>query len=326
MIQIKNILCVIELDKNSEATLKQAVKLAKDHQAKLTVASVLEMTGALHSFFKNKQEISEKLKDLTANKRDEIQALIKKHGAKMSIEIELYTGIGFIEIVKNVIKNSFDLVVKCADDIDWLPRLFASEDMQLLRKCPCPVLMLKPGAKDVFQNVLATVDVNDDFIELDETRVQSQLNKKVLQYSALFSVSESTNLHIGSVWKAYGEDFLRSGAFTHLPDEKVDVYSEQARRECSYKLDTLVRELNSLVGKDTVDYLNPKSHLVKGEPSQEIPLLIKKYDVDLIVMGTVARTGISGFIIGNTAESILEQVHCSVLAIKPDGFETTIEV
>lgn len=37
-------------------------------------------------------------------------------------------------------------------------------------------------------------------------------------------------------------------------------------------------------------------------------------------MGSVARTGIPNFIMGNTAESILGQVKCSVLVVKPDGF------
>jgi len=37
-------------------------------------------------------------------------------------------------------------------------------------------------------------------------------------------------------------------------------------------------------------------------------------------MGTVARTGIKGLIIGNTAEVILNGIQCSVLAVKPDGF------
>jgi nucleotide-binding universal stress UspA family protein len=41
-------------------------------------------------------------------------------------------------------------------------------------------------------------------------------------------------------------------------------------------------------------------------------------------MGTIARTGISGFIMGNTAETILNRLDCSVLAIKPPGFETPI--
>jgi nucleotide-binding universal stress UspA family protein len=43
-------------------------------------------------------------------------------------------------------------------------------------------------------------------------------------------------------------------------------------------------------------------------------------------MGTVARTGIRGFFMGNTAETILEQIDCSVLAIKPEGFATPVSV
>jgi len=41
-------------------------------------------------------------------------------------------------------------------------------------------------------------------------------------------------------------------------------------------------------------------------------------------MGTVARTGIQGFIMGNTAENILNQLDCSVLAVKPPGFVTPV--
>ncbi|HOO52306.1 MAG TPA: universal stress protein [Alphaproteobacteria bacterium] len=44
-----------------------------------------------------------------------------------------------------------------------------------------------------------------------------------------------------------------------------------------------------------------------------------------MVMGTVGRTGIPGFFIGNTADSVLRQVGCSVLAIKPKGFSTPVK-
>ncbi len=78
------------------------------------------------------------------------------------------------------------------------------------------------------------------------------------------------------------------------------------------------------MGKDISDYLRPQIHLVKGNPCKEISLLASKDNVDLIVMGSVARTGIPGFIIGNTAESILGQVKCSVLVVKPDGFVSPV--
>jgi len=42
-------------------------------------------------------------------------------------------------------------------------------------------------------------------------------------------------------------------------------------------------------------------------------------------MGTVCRTGIPGYFIGNTAESILSEVSCSVLTLKPEGFISPVE-
>ena len=51
-----------------------------------------------------------------------------------------------------------------------------------------------------------------------------------------------------------------------------------------------------------------------------IPNFIRQNKVDLVVMGTVARSGLSGMIIGNTAEQILSRIECSVLALKPAGF------
>lgn len=47
---------------------------------------------------------------------------------------------------------------------------------------------------------------------------------------------------------------------------------------------------------------------------------------ELVVMGTLGRTGITGFVIGNTAEQILNQIDCSVLAIKPAGFISPVTV
>jgi nucleotide-binding universal stress UspA family protein len=41
-------------------------------------------------------------------------------------------------------------------------------------------------------------------------------------------------------------------------------------------------------------------------------------------MGTVARIGIPGLLIGNTAETILDQLDCSVLAVKPPGFVSPV--
>ena len=67
-----------------------------------------------------------------------------------------------------------------------------------------------------------------------------------------------------------------------------------------------------------------KTHLLKGDASEVISKLAHKKGIDLIVMGTVARTGIPGFFIGNTAEKILTKVDCSVLTVKPSAFSSPV--
>tara|TARA_R110001583_G_scaffold178457_5_gene334334 strand:- start:18703 stop:18984 length:282 start_codon:yes stop_codon:yes gene_type:complete len=69
----------------------------------------------------------------------------------------------------------------------------------------------------------------------------------------------------------------------------------------------------------------PNTKLIEGTAQEEIPKYIEEQEIDLVVMGTVCRTGITGLFIGNTAESILSEVSCSVLTLKPEGFETPVK-
>jgi len=51
-----------------------------------------------------------------------------------------------------------------------------------------------------------------------------------------------------------------------------------------------------------------------------IPFFVKNKHVDILVMGTLARTGILGYLMGNTAKGIMKELECAVLALKPGGF------
>jgi len=62
----------------------------------------------------------------------------------------------------------------------------------------------------------------------------------------------------------------------------------------------------------------------EGDAAEAIQRLVRKLEIDLLVMGTVCRTGIPGFLIGNTAERVLDVVDCSVLVVKPVGFVSPV--
>jgi nucleotide-binding universal stress UspA family protein len=65
-------------------------------------------------------------------------------------------------------------------------------------------------------------------------------------------------------------------------------------------------------------------HLVQGDAGDVISQVAEQERIDLIVMGTVARTGLEGYFIGNTAETVLQRVACSVLTVKPAGFVSPV--
>jgi hypothetical protein len=100
-----------------------------------------------------------------------------------------------------------------------------------------------------------------------------------------------------------------------IPESKLEDMRTTAKSRAQGHLDDLLR-------RDALQDLRHQIHLVQGEPRLLIPKLAAKERIDLIVMGTFCRTGIPGFLIGNTAEHILQNVDCSVLAVKPEGFVT----
>ena len=111
---------------------------------------------------------------------------------------------------------------------------------------------------------------------------------------------------------------------TRTAKDEVDSYVREVRLKHRKCLDRLLRKARKWIGPETYDAVRPKTHLPKGPAGEIIPAFARELNIDLIVMGTVARTGIPGLIIGNTAESVLSQINCSVLAIKPPNFVTPV--
>jgi universal stress protein E len=63
-----------------------------------------------------------------------------------------------------------------------------------------------------------------------------------------------------------------------------------------------------------------QTHVQEGMPEDVIPALAAQLDAEMVVIGTIGRTGLSAAIIGNTAEHVIDRLDCDVLAVKPAGF------
>lgn len=138
----------------------------------------------------------------------------------------------------------------------------------------------------------------------------------ILDLASSLAREEGSELHIVHVWYLQNEDVLR-GTRMGLDSTEVDSLVEETKEEHEKWMD-------ELLSKYDLSGLTTKVHLIKGEPGTEISQLVAKVEADLVVMGTVARTGIAGFLIGNTAEKILHSVDSSVLAVKPSSFQAPV--
>jgi nucleotide-binding universal stress UspA family protein len=322
MRRFKNILCVIESEETALPALQRALLLAQNNQAKLSVVKVIPRVTAGIGMPDGGPISSEIQTAMYKGQFSSLQKLVEPYRKKQALDIKILKGLFSIEIIREVMRNEHDLVIKVANSESWLDQLFGSDDMSLLRKCPCPVWLIKPGKKKNFKRILVSLNVDDAFSD-SEKKARHALNLQLLELASSLALADFAQLHIAHCWEASAELSMRS-IFKDIPEETISSYVKQVKKTRSSSLKALVRELDQKQSKEAMKYLKPKLHLVQGSARKEIPALAKDIKADLIVMGTVARTGIQGYFMGNTAETILGQIHCSVLATKPPGFVSPV--
>ena len=322
MQRFKDILCVLETAMSCKPVMERAVTLAENNQANLTVMDVVEHVTAGIGMPDGGPISADLQAALVSARAQELEKMVEPYRARIAIQTRVLVGVPFLEIIREVLRSGHDLVIKSPERRDWLERLLGSEDMHLLRKCPCPVWLIKPGKHKPYRRILAAVDVGDAYPE-EELASRRALRRQILEMASSLALSEFAELHVVHAWDVVTESALHH-AFIHTPEEKLAASVEQVRQQHAASLDALLHAVTGDPGQDALDYLEPRTHLVRGNARKEIPALAKQIGADLVVMGTVARTGVPGFIMGNTAETILNQIDCSVLAIKPPGFTTPV--
>ncbi len=318
MKRFENILYVIERSVSQQAGLARAVSLAENNQARLTLIEVIP-EGMLNRSLAPKGPSADELRDaVMAERRTWIESLIAPHADRVDCQVDVLVGITFIEVIRAVLRDGHDLVIKTAEDPEWSRLLFGSDDMHLMRKCPCPVWLMKPDDKPNYQRIVAAVDVD----VLRTVPDEQVLNDGILDLASSLALSDFAELHLVHAWDAPTAGFV--GMWSNDPDttERHILEGEHSRHQVA--MHRMTFRLSERIGEEAYEYLSPRVHLPMGSARKQIPQLVEKLKADLVVMGTVARTGIPGFIIGNTAESVISQLQCSVLALKPPGFVSPV--
>lgn len=322
MQRFKNILFVTN-NETGEVSIRRAVELAVRNEAKLTLLDVVEKIPTWAGGRSDRAKWDKIHQADIESREHRLERAAKAYRSKVAVETKVLEGKKFLETIRQVLKHGYDLVVKdTAISVGLIPRVFATEDMHLLRKCPCPILLTKYDSKSNFSNIMAAVDF-DDLNDLESPSANNTLNKQILDMSISLAQSQHSNLDVIHAYQIIGENMLHSGQ-TGMSDYDINEYIEDERRNHEGILSKLLGRVRRRLGEEMYCAVNIKMHVIKGNAEIIIPRQAKQLDTDLIVMGTVGRTGVPGFFIGNTAETILNNIDCSVLALKPKGFVSPV--
>ena len=108
------------------------------------------------------------------------------NGERIYVTASVYLGKSFIEIIRQVLLNNHDLVIKEAE-----PEIcvFGNKDLHLMRKCPCPVWVVKSVNKARCKRILAAVDL------ALQTEEGQKMNKLIMDLATSLACWESSQLY-----------------------------------------------------------------------------------------------------------------------------------
>jgi nucleotide-binding universal stress UspA family protein len=313
MDRFKNILVAAAPGHVDTAVLHDTIRLARRNRAQLTLLDVMDPLPPWRRSVNVEGRIVEIQDLLMQDRSDRFRHVVETAGGGHDVAVEVITGKPFVEVIRYVVDHQCDLVIvgEPEHDHERHPGVGAGV-MQLLRKCPVPVWVMRPRGEAPLR-VLALVDPDPS------DPVRDGLNDLVLELAVAMVEDGEGELHVAHAWLLEGEATLRTSEFVSLPGEEVDLMVDATGREHQ-------RRLEALAARHPIDAVGGSIHLVSGDPGRILPEMAARLHATVIVMGTVARTGLVGLIMGNTAETILRAVHCSVLAVKPVGFVSPVHL
>ena len=300
---MKKVLVLAPPEDREDRAVALAAKIAEHTHVALTLLRVIEPIPERVSA-RLLPPISDLLEN-TATERMEERAYALR-AAGIPVRIELDHGVAWQAVLDRVGREHFDLVVKPASGLSKDgPVFFGSTALHLFRRCPCPVWVVG-GAGRVPDRVVAAIDTSEG----DRRRLAAN---SVLDWAEEIACWSDALPEVVTVWRSLSSTV----ADLKLDQEELEFDREFSRSRAEEALSGMLLERGATFTRDQV-------HLVEGSPAAALPRFARVHETDLLVMGTLARPDSIGDLIGETAESIIRQVRCSVLTVPPGSHPSDV--
>lgn len=298
---IKRILAVIDPTKDDQQGLSRSIELAKKSGASITAfMTVYDFSYEMTTM-------------LSGEEREAMRsAVIKDRELWLTDLVSVYNDINietqvvwhnrpYEAIINTVMEHNFDLVIKGTHQHGALKSvIFTPTDWHLVRKCPAPVLFVKEMAWPANGNILAAINA------VSENDEHVALNKRIIKDAQFLCELANAKLNLVNAYPATPVNIA-----IEIPEFNPGVYNESVKK---HHIESTVQLANDF------NLTTEQCFIEEGLPEDVIPDVAKRLNSELVVIGTVGRTGLSAALVGNTAEHVIDSLDCDVLALKPDGY------
>ncbi len=300
-----NLLVAIDPDHEDQPAFTRALDIAHKSSASVKITLFLaiydfsyEMTSMLSA------EERQAMRAGVLRQREEwIASLVALHD---TTDVEIVKHVvwhnrPYESMIAQVFDGAHDLLIKATHKHDKLGSvIFTPTDWHLLRKCPCPVLLVKQHGWPQNGKILTAVNVSS------ENEEHIPLNDKLIDEAKAMSKLLNGEVNLVNAYPATPVNVT-----IELPEFDPASYTDAVRGHH-------LLAMKALRQKHTID--EAQTYCSEGLPEDVIPAVSKELDAELVILGTTGRVGLSAIFIGNTAEHTIDQLDCDVLAIKPDGY------
>lgn len=303
MTTYNNILVVLDPTSEPQKALNRAVELVRLQGGKLTAfLSVYDFSYEMTTMLSGDER--ESMRQAVIKDRElwisDYLAAPRAGGINVDIKV-VWHNRPFEAIVHAVLEDGYDLVIKGTHDHDVLKSMiFTPTDWHILRKCPCPVLLVKDHDWPKGGNIIAAVNAGS------EQEHHLSLNQRVIAKAQQMAAMLSAKTHLVNAFPGTPVNIA-----IEIPEFNPQEYNSTMKHHHTDALTKLATQF---------DIAPEHSHVQEGMPEDVIPAIAKTLDAEMVIIGTIGRTGLSAAIIGNTAEHVIDRLDCDVLAVKPANF------
>ncbi|NRQ42491.1 universal stress protein UspE [Rheinheimera sp. YQF-2] len=298
-----NVLVVLDPTVDQQKALNRAVQLARLQHCKLTAfLSVYDFSYEMTTMLSGEER--ESMRQAVIKDRElwisDFLAAPRAGGINIDIKV-VWHNRPFEAVVLAVLEDDYDLVIKGTHDHDVLKSMiFTPTDWHILRKCPCPVLLVKDHDWPQGGNIIAAVNAGS------EQAHHLSLNQRVINKARQMAAMLNAHTHLVNAYPGTPVNIA-----IEIPEFNPQEYSSTMKHHHIDAITNLAKQF---------DIDSSHCHVQEGMPEDVLPTVATELDAEMVIIGTIGRTGLSAAIIGNTAEHVIDRLDCDVLAVKPADF------